>query len=207
MKTKLIITAIAMCLPFLINVGVAQQLGTNLTVLISDEFSPSVRGEANHSNLVARKVQPQEGTVARREIIFFNKLSGEAILAHSTNDVCFFKGKFFTVKPAGPDRAVFINISQPFGTNLFSADHAKRFRLKTASDYVRLDSPHRKLIKLDSVLQSEKNTLSAMGTPLRSVQLEVQDGKMVLLFESHTGLKGKAVLDDQLNPVSMMLEP
>jgi hypothetical protein len=44
---------------------------------------------------------------------------------------------------------------------------------------------------------------SEVGTPLRSVGLEVLDGRLVLAFESYTRIKGKVVLDDRLNPISM----
>jgi hypothetical protein len=138
--------------------------------------------------------------------VFVSKATGQAIVAHSTNDVCFFKGKLFTVDSAGPSQAVFINISQSFGTNEFSNSQALAFRARIAGDYYRPDSSHRKFIELKSILQTEsESSHSAMGTPLRKAELMVENGKLVLLFESFTGIKGKVILDDQLNPVSMAI--
>ncbi len=189
------------CLAQVTNIINATNVG-----LASEEFQPTIRGITTNDHVVAREISRKEGTHELRPVVLLNTTSGEAISASSTNDVCLFKRKFYRAVPAAASHAVFINISQPFGTNEFSAVQAQSFIRRIGADYVNLDSPHRKLIHLESVLKAEDDPpRSAYGTPLRHVELNVERGKLVLLFESFTHIKGKVTLDDQLNPSSVTI--
>jgi hypothetical protein len=206
------IYAISLSVTFLLinfNSCLAQDTTTTNTLnakVAFGEFCPIICGQGSNDTVSARQISWKEGNFESRSFVFINKTSGQAIVAHSTNEVCLFKGKLYTVDSAGPSQAAFINVSQSFGTNEFSGAEALVFRARIAGDYYRPDSPHRKLINLHSLLIAEYKTVnSAIGIPLRHVELIVESGNLILLFESYTYIKGKVVLDDQLNPISMSI--
>jgi len=164
------------------------------------EFYPAIMGMG--SNDVVSALKMGDG-----EIVFFNNASGQAIIRSSTNGLCFFNGRFFFASPSrGPDQVADIYVSQIFGAKELNFEHAVPFEKEMKEDFVLAISPKRGHINLRPILQTEYQTsYSAMGTPLRSAVLDVEDGKLVLLFESFTGIKGKVVLDDQLNPILMAI--
>jgi hypothetical protein len=162
------------------------------------EFHPAING-AGSNDVVSALRLPDD------EFVFFNKASGHAIIKSSTNGLCFVNGRFyFAEKTRVPEQAADIYVSQPFGTNQLSLDHAVAFEKEMQADFIRASSPNRRHIDLKPILQTETETApSEAGTPLRSAGLQVEDGRLVLFFESYTHIKGKVVLDEHLNPVSM----
>ena len=170
----------------------------------SAECYPAIRGQCSNDVISARLVTWSEGKSERKVFVVFHKAAGQAIIAHSTNDVCLFKGRLFTVVPAGPSQAAFINISKTFGSSEFTADAALQFRARIANAYYLPASPDRKLVDLAPILKREYETShSAIGTPLHHVELTVEMGQLTLLFESYSRIKGKVILDDSLNPVML----
>jgi len=137
-------------------------------------------------------------------VVFFSQTSGEAILRGTTNGLCFYKGRLFFAS-SGEEEAVYINSSLPFGTNDFNSDTAMEFCARIKNSYYRFDSPYRKFISLKPVLEAEERIPQSMGFPVLHADLVVESSHLVLYFESYTHLKGKIVLDDQLNPISMVL--
>jgi hypothetical protein len=162
------------------------------------EFHPAINGLGSKDVVSALRLPDDE-------FIFFCKTSGQAIIKSSTNGLCFLKGRFsFAAKSPLPDHVADIYVSQPFSANELSLDHAVAFEKQMQADFSQTASPNTLHIDLDPILQTENQTVpSEVGTPLRSVGLEVQDGRLVLAFESYTRIKGKVVLDDRLNPISM----
>jgi hypothetical protein len=66
-------------------------------------------------------------------------------------------------------------------------------------------APVAKTIPLKSVLAAELEKHLAQPLFLRSVQPKIEDGRVAVYFESCTGLKGKTILDEKLDPISTTL--
>lgn len=175
---------------------------TNSSPIVSNtnQFHPAIMGLG--SNDVVSALQMTDG-----QIVFFNKASSEAIIKPSTNGLCFWKGKFFFATPSRvPQQIADIYVSQPFGASELNLEHAVVFERQMNYDFNLGMSPNRRHIDIQPVLQKESEMYPlAQGTPLHSAVVEVENGRLVLLFESFSGIKGKVTLDDQLNPISMSL--
>jgi hypothetical protein len=170
-------------------------LGSN-----SNQFHPQIMGMG--SNDMVSALQMPDG-----QMVFFNKASGHAITKSSTNGLCFLKGKFYFAA-APQDGLQFANIfvSQPFGANELSLDNAVAFEKQRGDDFMVGLGPNVRHIDLQHILHKEIEMYPlAQGTPLHSAVLQVENERLVLLFESFTGIKGKAILDDQLNPISTVI--
>lgn len=162
------------------------------------ESHPSIPGLATNDVITALRMPDDE-------MLFWNKSSGQAIVKSTTNGLCFFKGGFyFAEKSRDPDQLVDIYVSQPLGTNALILDRAVTFEKQMEADFIAATSPNRRRIDLKPILQTELDTApSEVGLPLRSARMAVEDGKLVILFESFTRIKGQVVLDAHLSPVSM----
>lgn len=170
------------------------------------EFRPAVKGDGDSSVLSARQVPGKNGISESHQMVILNRASNQAILADSTNQVCSFKGRLFTAIPTGPGQSVFINSSQSFGTNDFDDRGTLGFVNKIGRNYFTASNSNRTIVDLKPLLRKELETQrSALGTPIRQAELEVENGNLTLHFESFTHIRGKVIFDDQLNPISMML--
>jgi ankyrin repeat protein len=179
------------------------QASTNKTGAPSETFHPAILGLG--SNDVVSTMRLPSGKLSGDEVLFFGKSSGQAIISWSTNDVCFFKGRFFIATPdRGGLQFADIYVSRPFGANEVSLDRAVAFQKEMEADYLRFDSPMRGIVDLTDLLRDEVLADPSANAiiPLHSATLVVDGGRLVLLFVSHTGLTGRVVLDDQLNPIS-----
>jgi hypothetical protein len=162
---------------------------------VSDEFKPFV-GSGTNSAVIAREVtwtgKPW------RKLVLYSKDSREAVVASSTNQVCSLRGKLFTVHPSV--QSFWIVPSVPLGTNEFTREAA--IHLAEESIQTTGFGPGAKQIDLAKYLEKERDRRLAQMLILRNVAIAAERGQLVVSFESYTGFRGTATLNESLELIS-----
>lgn len=161
----------------------------------SAEFNPPI-GQLTNSTVSAREVT-WDGTDWRK-YVFFSTDKREVVVASSTNQVCFLHGRLFAVTPAV--QGFWIEPSAPLGANELTGGEATSI----ANQSIRAAgfSTVARRVDLTNLLKQERELKLAQMLTLRSVELKAHGEKMTVIFESYTGLRGTAVLNEGLELVS-----
>lgn len=130
--------------------------------------------------------------------VYYAKESRHAIVAYSTNQVCYLNGKLYSVGIG--IQSFSLIVSRPINATDLTAEVAIG-----ALENVPRGSPRRKEVNLASLLTSEFDRHLAQPLFLHSVRLKAEDGVLVVDFESCTLLRGRVLLDDALNVLTMKL--
>ncbi len=162
---------------------------------VGEEFTAFV-GQPTNNVVTAREVS-WSGTPWRK-LVFFSKDAREAVVASSTNQVCFFRGKLFAVYR--DIQAFWIVPSESIKTNELTSVAA--VRLADQSIRAAGFGAGAKRIDLAKHLEIERERRLAQMLILRTVEIKAERGHLVVAFESHTGISGKATLNESLELVA-----
>jgi len=175
----------------------AQNLGNSeASQAITKELHPSLNQGTNQIS-VQRVAWTDSRGWKYQTYVFFDHKSHEVVTSESTNQVCYFKGRFYA---AGIGIQSFSIISsQPTGIDRLTSERAANIARHGIEEK---GARIAKNISLKSVLSPELEKHLAQPLFLRSVQPKIEDGRVAVYFESCTGLKGKTVLDENLDPIS-----
>jgi hypothetical protein len=130
--------------------------------------------------------------------VYFAKESKNAIVAYSTNQVCYLNGKLYSVHIGIQSFSLFV--SRPINAAELTTEVAI-----SALENVPRGSSRRKEVNLASLLKPELERHLAQPLFLHSVHLKAEDGGLVVDFESCTLLRGRVFLDGSLNVLTMKL--
>lgn len=204
MKIKYIERNVGILVAIFLNIGLnvailmaggTERVGTS--PMAGDEFLSTI-GQGTNA-ISARKVRWRGANgLEGVSYIYFAKESRHTIIAYSTNQVCYLNGKLYSVGIG--IQSFSLIVSHPINATELTAEVAIG-----ALENVPRGSPRRKEVNLASLLTSELDRHLAQPLFLHSVRLKAEDGVLVVDFESCTLLRGRVLLDDALNVLSMKL--
>ncbi len=182
----------------------AASLTVNAQLTISSNFVVRIRGDKTNITVLAREVVRGNGHgPGGRSLVLFDLASGQAFVAEVTNDVYALKGRFFRVSPDA--QSFWITSSRPGPRIGPTAETTTNLLSQSVEDLLPRENPYKRFVDLSPILKTESNLKLAQLLILRHAELSVEGRHFVVNFESYTGLRGKVLLDNQLNLVSMAL--
>ena len=162
---------------------------------VGEVFQPAVGQGTN--KVTARLVEWTEFHGLKCRIyVFFASPSRQLIKAPATNQVCCLNGRLFSVSVNV--QSFYVNASLPTDQNDLTLVLARDFALRQWN-------PAAKVIDMTALLKSELAQHLAQPLVLQSVTARTEGQTIEVDFVSQTGLRGKVILDENLEVLSMSL--
>jgi hypothetical protein len=162
------------------------------------EFNPGISAGSNV--ISAREVSWTDSRgMKETSFVLFEKSSQQIIVTPSIKQVCFYNGRFLLC--LGGAQSFRICVSTPTEMHELDEESALKVGARVFPDQKSIA----KQVSLKPMLKAEDDLNLAQALILRTAEPKVEVGKLVVYFESYSHLKGKVVLDDQFNPISMAL--
>ena len=172
------------------------------TFIVGSNFVVTVSGQSPTDRILGCNVARHAGgRVSDQRSLIFAPDSKQALLARSTNRVYFFNGKLFRIVPG--IEQVWVVKARPL-RNLEAAEIV-RAADEASKDVSPNGSHYNESVDLRPALGAETQLPLAQPRILKSADAKLEDGKIVIYFESVVGIKGKVVLDDRLSPTSVQI--
>ncbi len=171
---------------------------------VSSNFLVKISGQETNNNIFACRVVRDAGkSIDDHALVLFEPELKKALVVEATNDVYFLKSRLFMV--SRDVQSFWLTMSRPLTNAGLSAEAISSIVIQSMENQYHRENAYKKMIDLRPVLKSESDRHLAQPLGLRKIEAKVEQGEVVVYFESYTHIKGKVILDDQLNPISMVV--
>lgn len=170
---------------------------------ITGPFPVTLHGDSTNQLPCYKVDRGDPRPFGNNRIVIIDPASRQALATVATNNVYYFRNRLFRISPG--ILSLRLAVARPISNGTLSPKVIMDLVTQSEPRYPLKEGAYERKIDVSSILRAETDKPYAQPLFLRSVRVENEEGHIAVYFVSNTGIPGKVVLDDDLNPISMVI--